>query len=228
MPDASVYTVAACRMPVDTGAPWDSPAWRGVSALTVEHAMGEPPAHRPLARVKLQYDAQFVHLVFLVEDRWVRSLVTEYQGDVWTDSCVEFFFTPGTNLDDGYFNLEVNCGGAALFTHRLDRSTRVAPVGPSDARQLRIAHTLPARVDPELAGPVSWEVSYRIPWKMLEAYAPVTPPGPGVTWRANFYKCADAGSHPHWLTWAPVRWAQPDFHRKEFFGTLAFADRFSP
>ena len=58
--------------------------------------------------------------------------------------------------------------------------------------------------------------------QILSTYAPVTAPGPGVAWRANFYKCADASSHPHWLTWAPVDWPQPDFHRKEFFGTLVF------
>ncbi len=89
----------------------------------------------------------------------------------------------------------------------------------------RVAHTLPARVDPELDGPVTWQVGYRIPWRMLRAYAAVTPPAPGVLWRANFYKCADSSSHPHWLTWAPIEWPKPDFHRKEFFGTLAFADR---
>ena len=34
--------------------------------------------------------------------------------------------------------------------------------------------------------------------------------------------CADRSSHPHWLTWAPVDCPQPDFHRKEFYGTLEF------
>jgi hypothetical protein len=41
---------------------------------------------------------------------------SSYQGDVWTDSCVEFFFTPGPDLDDGYFNIEANCGGTLEFT----------------------------------------------------------------------------------------------------------------
>ena len=80
----------------------------------------------------------------------------------------------------------------------------------------------PSRIEPELMEPTTWEVGYRVPWKMLQAYAPVVPPAPGALWRANFYKCADASSHPHWLTWAPVRLPQPDFHRKEFFGFLEF------
>jgi len=57
---------------------------------------------------------------------------------------------------------------------------------------------------------------------MVPFSAPVHRPGPGVIWRANLYKCADLCSHPHWLTWSFVDRSQPDFHRKEFFGTLRF------
>jgi hypothetical protein len=217
------YTVAMTRQPVEAGAGWDSPAWRTVVPLDVHNAMGEPPAHRPRVQARLQYDARFLHVIFRVEDRWIRCVATEYQGEVWKDSCVEFFFTPGADPGEGYFNLEVNCGGTALFTHRLDRETRVVPVSPAHGRELCIAHTLPSLVEPEQQGPVTWQVSYRIPWRMLEAYAPVAAPGPGVQWRANFYKCADGCSHPHWLTWAPVLLPQPDFHQKSFFGTLVFA-----
>jgi hypothetical protein len=39
---------------------------------------------------------------------------------------------------------------------------------------------------------------------------------------ANFYKCADQTSHPHWLTWASVDYPQPKFHLPEFFGRLVF------
>jgi hypothetical protein len=50
----------------------------------------------------------------------------------------------------------------------------------------------------------------------------VEKPGPGVTWRANFYKCADKTSHPHWLTWAPVNYPKPKFHLPEYFGRIEF------
>lgn len=96
------------------------------------------------------------------------------------------------------------------------------PVSEADARRLAIAAALPARVDPEITEPLTWQVSYKVPWEMLRAYARVVPPSPGVVWRANFYKCADLSSHPHWLTWAPVDWPHPDFHRREFFGFLEF------
>ena len=178
MSDESRCLVRAARAPVEPHASWDSPSWRDVPALTIGHHMGESPAHRPLAQVKLQYDAEFVHLAFRVEDRYVRAVAAEYQGEVWKDSCVEFFFTPGTDLGQGYFNLEASCGGVILFTHRMDRTTRVVPVSEAHARELDVAHTLPSRVEPERMEPTTWEVGYRVPWKMLQAYAPVVPPRP--------------------------------------------------
>jgi hypothetical protein len=58
--------------------------------------------------------------------------------------------------------------------------------------------------------------------EILQKYAPVQRPGPTVTWRANFYKCGDKTSHPHWLTWNPVDKPRPDFHLPQYFGTLVF------
>jgi hypothetical protein len=218
----SEHRVPGRRGPVAANDLWDAPSWQGVSSLLVDSHMGEAPAHRPVTRVKLQYDADHLYLLFRVEDRFVRAVAAEYQGDVYKDSCVEFFFTPGSNLEEGYFNIEASCAGTLLFTHRQDRHRDVVQVAESDARALSVAHTLPSRIDPEIEKPVTWQVGYRVPWRMLRAYAGVTPPAPGVLWRANFYKCADSSSHPHWLTWAPIEWPQPDFHRKEFFGTLRF------
>ncbi|MDA0991466.1 MAG: carbohydrate-binding family 9-like protein, partial [Verrucomicrobia bacterium] len=48
-------------------------------------------------------------------------------------------------------------------------------------------------------------------------------PAPGVSWRSNLYKCGDATSHPHWLTWSPIDRPKPDFHVPDQFGTLTFA-----
>jgi hypothetical protein len=218
-----IYRVPRAARAVAPSDRWDSPAWRTVAPLALAHLMGDLPVHRPLAQAKLQYDARHLYLTFRVEDRYVRCVVRDYQGDVCTDSCVEFFFTPGTKISDGYFNIEANCGGTLLFTHRHGRDERVVPLPAEVARSLEVTHTLPEVVDPEVTAPVTWEIAYRVPWRLLRPWARVTRPAPGALWRANFYKCADLCSHPHWLTWAPVDWPQPDFHRPEFFGTLEFS-----
>jgi hypothetical protein len=57
---------------------------------------------------------------------------------------------------------------------------------------------------------------------MLTNYSMIQQPKSGVRWKANFYKCADKTSHPHWLTWSPVDYPTPKFHLPQFFGTLEF------
>ncbi|MBF0230732.1 MAG: hypothetical protein HQK63_14285 [Desulfamplus sp.] len=57
---------------------------------------------------------------------------------------------------------------------------------------------------------------------LLRRYCKVIIPALNVEWRANFYKCADKTSHPHWLTWSPVDFPKPNFHIHESFGILKF------
>jgi hypothetical protein len=57
---------------------------------------------------------------------------------------------------------------------------------------------------------------------LLKKFCSVVPPAENVVWRANFYKCGDQTSHPHWLTWAEVDCPQPNFHLPRFFDRLAF------
>lgn len=95
-------------------------------------------------------------------------------------------------------------------------------VAEADLKRIEIYHSLPAKVDPEILEPVVWYIEYRIPLDLLQIYAPLTPPRKGTVWRANFYKIAEQGSNPHWITWSPVPRSKPDFHLPQFFGTLVF------
>lgn len=169
------------------------------------------------------YDPQAMYVIFHVEDRFVKAVSRTYQDAVFRDSCVEFFFVPGQDLSTGYFNLEVNCGGIALFHYQRKPKTDVFPVTEADFQKLKIAHSLPSCVDPEIETPLTWTVEYRLPFEILSNYAQsVILPQRGTIWRANFFKCADASSHPHWLTWAKVNFPTPRFHLPEYFGSLEF------
>ena len=98
----------------------------------------------------------------------------------------------------------------------------VETIPQSEYGTMSIAHSLPKIVDPEIREPITWTLEYRLPLAILKKYCAVHTPATGVVWRANFYKCADASSHPHWLTWSPVDFPTPQFHLPEFFGTLEF------
>jgi hypothetical protein len=217
------YRVA--RLPATPGlsAGWDQPPWPSVPALAVARHMGEKPAHFPGVAARLGWDDESIHVLFRVEDRYVRAVAQRHQDAVCTDSCVEFFFVPGMDIENGYFNLEVNCGGTMLFHFQKVPRVDAVAIAPADLAQIAVAHSLPRRVEPEMPGPVTWTVQYRLPFGILAKYRPAPPPRAGATWRANFYKCGDLTSHPHWLTWAPVRRPRPDFHVPADFGVLEFA-----
>lgn len=220
--ERKMYTVNRISHPVHPDGRWDKAPWTDIPSVYIEQFMGEEPVHKPVVESKITYDQDAVYVIFLVKDRYVRAIANHYQGEVYKDSCVEFFFTPGEDISIGYFNLEVNCGGTALFQFQKIPRKDPVKVSTEDFEKIRIAHSLPEIIDPEIKDTVSWTLEYRIPVEILSHYCQVIPPAYGVQWKANLYKCADSSSHPHWLTWSKVDAPKPDFHRPEFFGTLEF------
>lgn len=206
---------------MQVNADWNNPFWQDVATLAIDQILGDPPVHRPQTQTKLQYDDEAIYAIFQVHDRYVRAVAENIQDSVCCDSCVEFFFTPGEDIAAGYFNLEVNAGGVPLFHFQtIPRQGQLFT--PEQVDQIEIKSSEPKIIEPEMTEPHTWTLEYRLPLAILETYAPVARPAPGVCWRANFYKCADQSSHPHWLTWSPLVVAKPDFHVPEFFGTLLF------
>ena len=216
------YRVARFVVPPKIDAAWDKAPWSGVESASLDCFMGDKPEHAPRVRVRVGYDPLAVYVIFHVQDRWVRAVTDALHGPVCTDSCVEFFFTPGEDVGAGYFNLEMNCGGVMLLHYQKIPRRDHRPLAAELCAKIGIAHSLPRRVEPEMAEPVTWSVEYRLPLAILSGFMPVAQPGPGVVWRANFFKCADDTSHPHWLTWNKVERPRPDFHVPEYFGRLVF------
>lgn len=217
------YVVRRAQQPVAADADWDKPAWASIDAIELTQFMGPRPAHFPRTLARLQYDDDAIYVIFRVEDRYVLATARAHQDPVCQDSCVEFFFTPGEHVDGGYFNLEVNAGGTMLFRHQVIPRRDPRPIAGDVLRRIRIATTLPRLVEPEIAEPTVWVAEYRLPTDFLREVDPqARRPARGTRWRANLFKCADASSHPHWLTWSPVNRPEPDFHVPDCFGTIEF------
>jgi len=216
------YQVNRLQEPIVIDANWDKPVWRETKPLELGYYVGKQPEHMPKVQAKLGYDDEHVYVIWRVVDRYVKAVATENQGPVYKDSCAEFFFTPDAEVDGGYFNLEMNCGGTMLF-HFAVVPRQGSPIDAADIAKMEVAHSLPKRVDPEIEKPTTWTIEYRLPVSILSKYYPgVKKPAPGVVWRANFYKCADLTSHPHWLTWSYLDSPRTDFHTPKSFGTIEF------
>ena len=154
----------------------------------------------------------------------MRCVHSGYMAPAYLDSCVEIFVQP--SADKGYLNFEFNCGGSLLCFHIMD-ALRVpggfkdfTPLPESDANQVTVYHSMPSRVEPEIAEPTEWYLEFSLPFSLLEKWA-----GPfgfvgGQEWSANLYKCGDETSHPHWASWAPLD--KTNFHLPRCFGTIRF------
>ena len=216
------YQVKQSNGPHHINSDWDKDIWNNTQSLGVNNYMGDKPSHFPKTKVKLRYDKNHIFVIFSVDDNYIKAVETETHGRVWEDSCVEFFFTPGPDTERGYFNLEANCKGVFLFNYHLNNRETNGSLSPEDCKKITISHSLKREVEEESSKPENWTLEYSIPISILSKYMKVDQPKPGATWRANFYKCADKSSHPHWLTWAPIDFSKPKFHLPEFFGQLNF------
>lgn len=215
----AVYYVNRTAVPIPVDGQWEKSQWAHANEVSLTHYMGEIPPFKPIAKAKMMYDAENLYFIFRVHDRYVSSLVKDYNGPVSGDACVEFFFSPDTQYPLRYFNLEINAGGTPLM--RYNGETR-KPFTDADMDELEIAHSLPAVIDPPINDSVTWTIECRIPLSALARYGVVTKPQPGVSWRANFYKTASKSTNPHYITWSPVQHEVPNFHLPAYFGQLVF------
>lgn len=219
--DVQTYLIEKVTQPIEVNSKWNKAVWEKIAPLKVDKFMGPEPNHKPGVRVKMTYHKEMVYVIFLVEDRYVRCLRRNYQDPVYKDSAVEFFFSPSNDPSRGYFNIEINCGGTALFKFR-SAEKGIVQIPKSDFEQIKISHSLPKIVYPEIVSWVIWTIEMAIPVDILKEYCQVTPPAPGTEWRGNFYKIADESSQPHYLTWCKVDYPKPNFHLPQFFGILLF------
>jgi len=204
---------------------WDAPAWADANILTLDNFVKRSSDHHPKVQVKLTYTDKGLFVFFRVFDKYVRCTRTDYQASVCGDSCVEFFVRP--LKDKGYFNFEINCGGTMLLYYIEDPTSgpdgfkKYTRVPRRLGKMVRIYHSMAEIVYPEIEKDTEWTVEYYIPFALFEEYVGSLGKISGQIWQANFYKCADNTSHPHWASWASLQ-GKLSFHLPEYFAPLRF------
>jgi hypothetical protein len=200
---------------------WDKREWRKIKELEITNYMGKIPPFRPISKAKMMYDSENLYVIFKVHDNFVRLQTQKFNGKVFEDACVEFFFAPDASKPLSYFNLEMNAGGTALMAYQPVVKTSLS-IKPEDFEPVEVAHSLPKTLEKEITEPVTWTVEYKLPLSVLRKYSAVTQPASGTVWKANFFKTSSRNSNPHYITWSFVDNKTPQFHLPQFFGTLKF------
>ena len=187
-------------------------------------------AYKPESRFYFLYDVDHFYILLLTRGQYEKSPrteVTEFQGSVCQDSCLECFlsFNPDSPL---YLNIESNALGTPHVGLGEERKGR-RHLSAEEVSDLRI---LPIKADENalknLEFTYDWGLFLEIPLRFLAQFWPeiketdysYKPLIPGQHIKANFYKCGDLTDVPHYYTWAPIDTPQPDFHQPDFFGNF--------
>ena len=91
--------------------------------------------YAPEVTFRMFHTGDYLMLRFDVAERYTAARVTEDNGRVWTDSCVEFFIAPDQGL---YYNFETTCIGRSAPANRAPRPSTPHPrrwVGSCGARR---------------------------------------------------------------------------------------------
>lgn len=220
--DEALYEVTRLPALMKIDGNWNKRQWSNVPAIKIANHMGSAPRFVPTVEAKMMYNEENVFVIFRVQDKFVHSTVTDYNGPVSENSCVEFFFSPDTAYPLRYFNLEINAGGTPLIFYISKPWSGYKELTSEEISSIEIAHSLPKVVDPEMKEAVTWTIEYRIPLDILKKYSNVTTPAPGIKWKGNFYKTGSKTSNPNYMTWSVVDHPTPNFHLPQYFGTLVF------
>lgn len=171
------------------------------------------PKYLPVT-VRVAHDGEKLYLFYMIRGEVVRAVNTEDFGPVWEDSCVEFFMR--REGESGYRNFECNILGAFLSCYHKTREEgeRQTDIMSHVFRQTSICH----RYDDSGKEVSDWTLYLEIPKSAMGFGTDESLAGQNI--RANFYKCGDRTSEPHFLSWNPIDLPKPNFHVPQFFGLL--------
>jgi hypothetical protein len=173
--------------------------------------------YKPEVNFSIAYTSYEILLKYYVTENWFKAEKTESNQMVCEDSCVEFFVSPAN--DGIYYNLEFNGIGTCLMGSGTGRENS-SRADPKIISRIRRKTSVGKKSVSERTGKFFWTITMAIPYHVFFHHNLTSLKG--KVFRANFYKCGDKLSVPHYLTWNPVGTGNPDYHRPEFFGLVKF------
>ena len=168
--------------------------------------------YRPEVSFRIFHNDAYLFIEYDVREKCTAALETVDGNDVYKDSCVEFFILPEGSAH--YYNFEWNAIGTLCMSRRTGRHDPVHATKDVLSSVLTVS-TYGRKAFSEVLGDNVWQLRVAIPCSAL--FGDSLKSRKGAQFKANFYKCGDALSTPHYVSWAPVETPSPDYHRPEFF-----------
>ncbi len=175
-------------------------------------------SYHPKVSFRIAHNQNEICLIYYVNEKYILAKETNTNGEVYKDSCVEFFISFDNK---NYYNFEFNCIGTIHLAYGSGRGNRKF-VSTKIINKIEIESSLGNQPFNEKKGNFEWKIMIRIPVECFEFSNLKSLNGLKAT--ANFYKCGDYTTQPHFLTWQPIASENPDYHRPEYFGQIFFEE----
>lgn len=173
--------------------------------------------YKPSMKFRIAHAGDKILVNYEVEEASVRAVAPHDNGSVWEDACCEFFLQPD-EASGKYYNFECNCAGTLLNGYGVpgDREHACDEIMKSIDRWASLGR------EPfeERMGDCKWSLTLVIPTTAL--FRDEIHSLDGRDMRANFYKCGDELTTPHFLSWNKIDLPSPCFHCPPFFGQIHF------
>ena len=185
----------------------------------IDH-VGWPSSYPYLPEVKFRiaHTGREVLLHFFVTEQEVRAETEHDNGQVYRDSCCEFFLRP---TDGGpYYNIETNCMATMLIEVGMKRGVSREKAPEKILKGVKRWSSLADSGRPLPTGACTWQLALLIPATTF--YKEDITDFSNKTMYGNYYKTGDDLKEPHYVSWSPIQTENPDFHTPQFFGRLIF------
>lgn len=201
----------------------DDPLWETADVVFLNDAVtGEPGRYR--TEVRVLYSDHFLYVGFRCEDEFCWGTVTERNGPIWSEECVEIFINPA-DVPHQYYELNLSplnvIYDACVLTNRtaLQPNGKIIPLTSFNLENMKTAVWIDGKPN-QPDGAKAWCAAYAIPLADIWG-SPNTPPESGDFWRINFYRIdSPVKKQRESYSWTHIRGER--FHLPWLFGYLIF------
>jgi len=180
---------------------------------SIDHSPWPAFPQEPKTSFTIAHIEDAILLKFYVTEHDPRITFYTANDPVYKDSCVEFFIS--WDAGQNYYNLESNAIGTCLIGYGPGRENRTA-LSHGQIQSIGHYSSLPPQDEPG----TGWSLTLKIPLEIFIHDSITTLSATQA--KANFYKCGDECTAPHYLAWNNITTPNPDFHQSRFFGDLLF------
>lgn len=186
--------------------------WDRVPSIHIDNFLWEKNGYEPQTSARLVATENALIIKMDSQEKDIRTAVKDQNGNVYEDSCMEFFLQPVPESDDRYYNFEINANGVLLLAVGKEQTGRKILYVDN--------YTEYFDIHAEINHEYGWKLAYKIPYKFIQQEFPKYTPFNKI--RGNFFKCGDKCLKLHYGCWSKVDSDVPAFHKPEFFGMISF------